>query len=61
MHGKNETFLSLLTFHVLSFVRSLPGEPQCAGHPEAGRLRDRPHAPRLPGASQRVSKQRRDR
>lgn len=33
-----------MTFAVLSTVRSLPGEPQCAEHPEEGGLRDRPRA-----------------
>lgn len=33
---------SVTTSDILSAVRSLPGEPQCAGHPEAAGLRDRP-------------------
>lgn len=46
-----------------SFVyvaRSLPGEPQRAGHPEAGGLRDHPRAARPPGARHRVSQHRHD-
>lgn len=39
-----------------SSVRSLPGEPQRAGHPQTGGLQDRTHAPRSPGANRnRVS------
>lgn len=33
---------SVTTFDILSAVRSFPWEPQRAGHPEAGGLRDRP-------------------
>lgn len=35
---------SMCCAFVLSTVRPLPGEPQCAGHPPAAGFRDRPHA-----------------
>lgn len=55
VHAPLKSVMTLF-FFVLSTVRPLPGEPQCAGHPQAGGLRDCPHALCSPRASHRVSK-----